>query len=340
MTLTSTIIGDAPLSKKMHNHVIFLLDSSGSMNYHLQSVKKVFDETLKHLKATTTSDQELYISLYQFDHEIKNPVFNELLSTMRKEIKFYARGMTRLRDCLNVAINDHLPLSKSNEDHSFLIYAITDGADNDSAMSISSIKDVISKLSDEWTVATLVPTIRDSHTAKMSGIPAGNIQVWDVNSSTGFEEVGKAIASSYSNYSTMRSSGIKSSSNIFSVNADNITRSDIRSALKEVKGSLHHAQKDYVIKDMVENLVGREFVKGMAYYELSKLELVQPYKEIVIVSKKDGKKFGGDEARQMLGLPNQDTKVKPGDFGDWRIFIQSTSLNRKVKAGTSLFVKD
>lgn len=340
MTLTSTIVGDSAVSKKMHNHIIFLLDSSGSMNYHLQSVKKVFDETLKHLKATTSDDQELYISLYQFDHEIKNPVFNELLATMRKQIGFYARGMTRLRDCLDLAITDHKKLSKKGEDHSFLVYAITDGADNDSRISTSQIKNQISALSDEWTIATLVPSIQDSHTAKMSGIPAGNIQVWDVNSSTGFEEVGKAIASSYSNYSTMRSSGIKSSSNIFSVNTDNLTRSDIRSSLKEVKGSLHHAQKDYVIKDMVENLIGRDFVKGMAYYELSKLELVQPYKEIVIVAKKDGKKFGGNEARQMLGLPNQDTKVKPGDFGDWRIFIQSTSLNRKVKAGTSLFIKD
>ena len=57
MTLTSTIVGDSAVSKKMHNHIIFLLDSSGSMNYHLQSVKKVFDETLKHLKATTSDDQ-------------------------------------------------------------------------------------------------------------------------------------------------------------------------------------------------------------------------------------------------------------------------------------------
>lgn len=207
-------------------------------------------------------------------------------------------------------------------------------------MAISDIKEKISRLSDEWTIATLVPTIQDSHTAKMSGIPAGNIQVWDVNSSTGFEEVGRAIASSYSTYSNMRSTGVKSTNNIFAVNTDNITRTKIRTNLSEVKGSLHHAQKDYVIKDMVENLIGREFVKGMAYYELSKLELVQPYKEIVIVSKKDGKKFGGQDARQLLGLPTHETKMKPGDFGDWRIFIQSTSLNRKVKAGTSLFIKD
>ena len=38
--------------------------------------------------------------------------------------------------------------------------------------------------------------------------------------------------------------------------------------------------------------------------------------------------------------PDFPKKVKPGDFGDWRIFIQSTSVNRKIKAGTSIFVKE
>ena len=61
---------------------------------------------------------------------------------------------------------------------------------------------------------------------------------------------------------------------------------------------------------------------------------------LFFVSKKDGKKFGGSESRQLLGLPTENTRVKPGDFGDWRIFIQSTSLNRKIKTGTSIFVKE
>lgn len=338
--LSSTITGDSLPTTKLHNHVIFLLDSSGSMHRHLENVKKVFDETIKHLKLTTTVDQEVYISLYQFDCDILKPIFNKRLVQMNDKVNFFARSTTRLRDCISVAIDDHEKLSKKGEDHSYLVYAITDGADNASQTSIDRMKTKIQKLSDEWTIATLVPSISDVHTAKMAGIPAGNIQVWNASSSDGFEEVGRSIASSYSNYSSMRSAGVKSTSNIFAVNADNLTRTDIRTTLTEVKGTLHHAQKEYVIKDMVENLIGRPYVKGMAYYELSKLELVQPYKEIVIVSKKDGKKFGGNDARQMLGLPSHDTKVKPGDFGDWRIFIQSTSLNRKVKAGTSLFVKD
>ena len=74
---------------------------------------------------------------------------------------------------------------------------------------------------------------------------------------------------------------------------------------------------------MVEKFTNSNYVKGSTYYELSKSELVQSYKEIIIVSRKDDKKFGGQDARDMLGLPLSDTKVKPGDFGDWRIFIQS-----------------
>jgi len=30
--------------------------------------------------------------------------------------------------------------------------------------------------------------------------------------------------------------------------------------------------------------------------------------------------------------------VRPGDFGKWRIFVQSTSVNRKLVPGTKLVV--
>lgn len=338
--LTSSIVGNNVKSKKLINHVIILLDSSGSMRPHLKSVKEVFDSTIKNLKTNQSEDQQINISLYQFDSEILRPVFNEELDTMNKQIDFYSRGCTRLRDCIISSIEDHERLSKKDEDHAFLVYAITDGEDYGSRRSIVELKSKITGLSDEWTIAALVPSISDSHSAKMSGIPSGNIQIWDATSSKGFEEVGKSIATSYNSYSTMRSTGVKSSSNIFAVNTDTISRSEIRGNLQEIKGSLHHAQKEYVIKDMVENLLNRTFIKGNAFYELTKLEIVQSYKEIVIVSRKDGKKFGGQEARDLLGLPTTDTKMKPGDFGDWRVFVQSTSVNRKIKPGTSIFIKD
>ena len=338
-TLTSTISGN-PESKKMINHIIFLIDASGSMGHRLNLVKQVFDSTLQQFKQNQTPDQEIRISLYDFDSRVNRLIYNTNLNDLNYQVKFEARGTTALRDAIDRGIDDHTIINTKNEDHSFLIYCITDGADNASRISVSTLKSKIASLNDSWTVAALVPSLTDSHAAKMSGIPAGNIQIWDANSNKGFEEVGKAIASSYTNYSVQRSKGVRSSSNIFQVNADNIKRADIRAALSEVKGRLYHAQNDYVIKDMVEKFTNSNYVKGSTYYELSKSELVQSYKEIIIVSRKDDKKFGGQDARDMLGLPDSDTKVKPGDFGDWRIFIQSTSVNRKIKAGTSIFVKE
>lgn len=340
--LSSTISPDTQTtSKKLINHIIFLLDGSGSMHSRLKLVKQVFDSTFKALKSSVNDEQEIFLSVYQFDDRVRQIIFNQNIKTASADVKFTAGGMTALRDATAIAIDDHKALKlNKNEDHTFLIYNITDGADNASRIGSASLAQKIRDLDDSWTVAALVPTMMDAHNAKSSGFPAGNVQLWDISSSNGFEEVGNKIVSSYSNYSQARSQGVRSSSNIFSVNTDSLKRTDIRTNLTEVKGAMYHAQKDYVIKDMVEQFTTGEYRKGSAYYELSKTELVQDYKGIVIVSKKDGKKFGGRDARDVLGLPHHETKMKPGDFGDWRVFIQSTSVNRKIKAGTSIFVTE
>lgn len=339
-SLTSVIKPNSTTDKKLINHVIFLIDASGSMCHRLRLVKDVFDATLASFKTNQSPDQELFISLYDFDSRVNKLVFNTDINKLDFAVKFEARGTTALRDAIHVAIEDHKKINTKNEDHSFLIYAITDGVDNASAVSSAKLKQIIQSLDDAWTIAALVPSLTDSHAAKNSGIPAGNIQIWDANSAKGFEEVGRSITQSMQTYTTNRSAGIRSSNNIFQVNTENLKRGDIRKSLSEVKGRLYHAQNDYVIREMVEKFTKSEYVKGSTYYELSKPETVQSYKEIVIVSRKDDKKFGGQDARDMLGLPNTETRVKPGDFGDWRIFIQSTSVNRKIKAGTSIFVMD
>jgi len=51
-----------------------------------------------------------------------------------------------------------------------------------------------------------------------------------------------------------------------------------------------------------------------------------------------GDVYMGDAARQMLGLPSMHVKVGPGDHPDYTIFVQSTSMNRKLIQGTSLLV--
>ena len=63
---------------------------------------------------------------------------------------------------------------------------------------------------------------------------------------------------------------------------------------------------------------------------------VQDYKKVLIMEKGRSQVYGGDDARRLLDLPDHETKVRPGDHGGFRIFIQSTSVNRKVRSGTRI----
>jgi hypothetical protein len=90
---------------------------------------------------------------------------------------------------------------------------------------------------------------------------------------------------------------------------------------------------------------GASFKKGRGFYELTKAEKVQGYKEIVLMDKVTGDVFNGDEVRTILGLPPQagkkdtereDVKLRPVDLEKWHVFVQSTSSNRKLVASTRL----
>jgi hypothetical protein len=90
---------------------------------------------------------------------------------------------------------------------------------------------------------------------------------------------------------------------------------------------------------------GVTFRKGRGFYELTKPVLVQGYKEVILMDKMTGDLFSGSEAREMLDLPPQcdggkdpmreDVKLQPVSLDKYKVFIQSTSANRKLLAGTS-----
>lgn len=97
------------------------------------------------------------------------------------------------------------------------------------------------------------------------------------------------------------------------------------------------------IKGFVEKN-GITYKVGKAFYELTKTEEVQQYKEIILQDKVSGDMYYGDDARKHLGLKPQcerkgayaHEKIKPVKDDEYRVFIQSTSVNRKLVAGTHL----
>lgn len=89
---------------------------------------------------------------------------------------------------------------------------------------------------------------------------------------------------------------------------------------------------DTSIKDFVQ-ANGLSFKTGRGFYEFTKPETVQKYKEIILMDK-NGDMFEGEYARELLGLPKgADAKVKPSEY-DFVVFVQSTSYNRKLVGGT------
>lgn len=96
-----------------------------------------------------------------------------------------------------------------------------------------------------------------------------------------------------------------------------------------------------VIRDFITSR-GIEFKPGRGFYELTKSEKVQQHKEIILEDRKTGELFTGAQVREFLGLKPQTVKggvterLSSRDKLDgYRIFVQSTSYNRKLIGGTT-----
>jgi hypothetical protein len=91
--------------------------------------------------------------------------------------------------------------------------------------------------------------------------------------------------------------------------------------------------EDCSIKSFVEGR-GLAFKAGKGFYEFTKSESIGGKKEVVLMKKDTGELFEGEVARRIIGLSDESKKYKPSDIRDYRVFIQSTSYNRKLIGGT------
>jgi hypothetical protein len=73
---------------------------------------------------------------------------------------------------------------------------------------------------------------------------------------------------------------------------------------------------------------GLQFKVGRGFYEFTKPEVISEKKEVVLMSKRTGDMFTGDEAARRIGVGSTGGRLKPSDLDQWRVFVQSTSVNR------------
>ena len=75
------------------------------------------------------------------------------------------------------------------------------------------------------------------------------------------------------------------------------------------------------------------FKTGRGFYEFTKPEIISAKKEVVLVDKETGDMFTGREAFSLVGGGGQG-RLRPAELEQWRVFVQSTSYNRVLLAGT------
>jgi len=105
------------------------------------------------------------------------------------------------------------------------------------------------------------------------------------------------------------------------------------SSFKEIKVS-----KRASIKKITEEN-GIKFEKGKAYYQLTKKEVIQDYKNIVVRRVSDGKYIIGDAVREILNIPKKHSgkvSVDKDEVPDFEIYVQSTSYNRICLPNTKM----
>lgn len=105
-------------------------------------------------------------------------------------------------------------------------------------------------------------------------------------------------------------------------------------AVSPSRFQLLHIDNEVDIKSFVLS-TGATFKTGKGFYQLTKPELVQERKEVVLVNEA-GDMFAGRKARELINLPYGNRgKVNTRDIPKgYKVFIQSTSPNRKLSKNT------
>jgi hypothetical protein len=326
------------------NHVALVLDASVSMRKHARKVVQVADEQIRHLALRSEElSQETRVSIYTFSDKVECIIFDMDVMRLPSIADLYSvYGRTALIDAAIQSQSDLGTTSQLYGDHGFLTFVITDGEENQSRRSRSELSRMVSQAPDNWNIAWLVPDSVGKRYVEMLGVNAGNIAIWDATSSAGFEGAGQTIKAATESFMTSRGTGQNWAKNgIFSTGVDAVNDQTVKTTLTPLNANgyqLLPVHSKTRIDERV-NTAGIPYRVGKGYYELSKTENIQPQKDIIIVEKATGKAYSGAQARDLIGLPHGiSVKVKPDYNPLYKIFVQSTSVNRNLMPNTEVLV--
>jgi hypothetical protein len=331
-------------------HAGIICDHSVSMRSLVNGAKKDYNSVIESLKG---NNEKIYVSRIECGRlnvlsryaKVRVDFENQWVEGLANIGDYVVDGQsTPLWDSVNTGINTLLrsagPLRAATD--TFILMTITDGGENSSIdTTLQELKRRIAHLqqTDRWTFVFRVPVGYRGTLASL-GIPAGNIIEWEQTETA-------LAASTVHTVSAMRSylggvsQGVTSTRGFYDTSALEALRpADLRAELNDITDkvrveSVWTEDEGTQIRDFCLKSFG-EFEVGHAYYQLDKSEKVQASKKLIIKHKKKGKYYAGD-VRSTLSLPSGvEIKLKPADHPEYEVFVQSTSVNRKMTKKTKV----
>lgn len=342
----------------MKNYIGISRDHSGSMGSITQAAARDYNNNIQAIKDNTIKEnQDTIISVVKCGvgrmGDIVREVVNSSVTTLKKLDENYGYiadgGSTPLFDSIGELIELFEKAPDANDKTvSFVVMAITDGVDNASTKWKRTLGRKIAQLqlTDRWTFIFRVPRPDYYHNYKQDlvnmGIPAGNILEWE-QTDRGVEVASAATNQAFEQFYAARSKGATSTKNFYTTDMSKVSKQTVKAKLVNITNEvqfLNVTSRDNgeQIRAFVEKKRKKPMTRGASFYQLTKTESkIQDYKQIAIRDKKTQVVYSGAQARSMLGLPyNGTVKVVPGNHGAYDIFIQSTSVNRKLVEGTQV----
>ena len=333
------------VSKERQQYVGISRDHSGSMARLANTARRDYNQilqTIQNAARKTHISSTISVVSCGINGGVRLEENNRDVHSLNPILAYPTDGSTPLFDSVGELIKLFRAAPNADDPNvTFLIMVITDGEENSSRFWTGQALGEQIKLlqaTDRWTFTFRVPRGYAQHLAAM-GIPAGNIAEWEQTEEGLKGATGQTVRALGSYYSGVHK-GITSSRSFYA-DASTITRKEIKAVMTNISNEVviwPVKQGGLEIKTFVEKKLRRSMEIGAAFYQLSKPEkAVQDYKMLIIRDKRNGAVYAGKSARDLLNLPDIGTiRLAPGDHGNYDIYIQSTSVNRKLIAGTNV----
>lgn len=353
------------LNQHLINHVVFVLDASGSMNSLKRKVIEVFKAQVKSLvEQSKRWNQETRVTVYVFGSKVTCVIYDmDVMRLPDIEKVYHDGGMTALIDATMQSQIELAETAQRYGDHAFLTFVLTDGEENESRKWTGvDLKQAIERQAENWTVACLVPNILCKKLAMKYGFPEDNIMIWDTTE-RGLEEAAEKVTTVTDTFYAGRATGTRGSRSLFTgLVVKDVTAADVAATgmkpidpsefiivpvalaststleyvipKKSITKANPHGVKHVEIMPFVQE-TGRRYIAGNAFYKLTKSERYDYQKDIVLIHRVTKKVYRGDACKKLIGLDGTSTRIKPQPVkgGEYDVYVQSTSVNRHLEVG-------